>query len=370
MKHKVLAAAVFAAVGIQAIPSYAQSSVTIYGLIDTGYVLETGGLAGKVSKLTSGISGGSRIGFKGTEDLGGGMSAVFLLEAGFNNDTGGVGQVSASNPTPLFGRQSYVGLNGGFGSVLVGRQYTPQYLVMAAIDPFGTGYAGDAANLMPNTGNAASRMDNTVKYLTPNFSGFTGEFAYGFGETAGSTKTASQIGAALGYANGPLTLKLGFHSRNNDTATAQNSTARNTLFGGMYDFGVAKLHAMYGIDKGVNSSPLRNAGTVVGTSTVGLYGVPLTPSTDSTDLLVGVTVPFGAVHNVMASYIHKNDKTSRNQDADQYAVGYRYSLSKRTDLYAAYAHIRNKNGANYTVGSSIEAGSGSSAWNLGMRHTF
>ncbi|MBO9538052.1 porin [Herbaspirillum sp.] len=358
MKQKVLAAAVFAAVSIQAMPAHAQSSVTIYGLIDTGYVIESGGAAGKVNKLTSGITGGSRIGFKGTEDLGGGMAAVFLLETGFQNDDGSLGQSGA-----LFGRQSYVGLNGGFGSVLVGRQYTPQYLVMASIDPFGTGYAGDAANLMPNTGDAASRMNNTVKYQTPNFSGFTGEFAYGFGETAGNTQAASQLGAAVSYVNGPLTLKLGFHSRNNDTTTTETSTGRNTLLGGTYDFGVAKLHAMYGIDKGVNSSPLRK--------TTSLYGNPTpTPSTDSTDLLVGVTVPFGSVHNVMASYIHKNDKTSRDQDADQYAVGYRYSLSKRTDLYAAYAHIRNKNGANYAVGSSIEAGSGNSAWNFGMRHTF
>jgi hypothetical protein len=79
MKQRILAASIMAAAGIYALPASAQSSVTIYGLIDTGYVIETGGAAGKVNKLTSGISGGSRIGFKGTEDLGGGMSAVFLL---------------------------------------------------------------------------------------------------------------------------------------------------------------------------------------------------------------------------------------------------------------------------------------------------
>ncbi|MCA1327090.1 porin [Herbaspirillum sp. alder98] len=363
MKHKLLAAAMLAALGSCALPVLAQSSVTIYGLIDTGYVIESGGAAGRVNKLTSGISGGSRIGFKGTEDLGGGLAAVFLLETGFQNDTGALGQ-STSTTSVLFGRQSYVGLNGQFGSVLMGRQYTPQYLVMAAIDPFGTGYAGDAANLMPNTGNAASRMDNTVKYISPNVAGFVGEAAYGFGETAGSTQAASQMGAALGYSSGPLTVKLGVHRRNNDTGTTQTSSGRNTLLGATYDFGVLKLHAAYGIDKGVNSAPLRNANNPYGALTAPV------PSTDSTDALIGVTVPFGGVHTVLGSYIYKNDKTARNQDASQVAVGYRYSLSKRTDLYAMYAHIYNKNGAPYTVGSSIEAGSGNSAWNFGMRHTF
>ncbi|MFJ9533819.1 porin [Herbaspirillum sp. NPDC101396] len=358
MKHKVLAAAAFAAVGIQAAPVQAQSSVTIYGLIDTGIVVESGGAAGHVTKLTSGISGGSRIGFKGTEDLGGGMSALFLLETGFQNDTGALGQGGL-----LFGRQSYVGLGGNFGTVTAGRQYTPQYLVLSAVDPFGTGYAGDAANLMPNTGNGASRMDNTIKYASPNFGGVTGELAYGFGETAGSTKAASQLGAAIGYANGPLNVRLGFHGRNNDTVTTQTGSGRSTLLGATYNFGPVKLHAAYGINKGLNSSPLRN--------TVNPYGTtPIVASTDSADILVGVTVPFGVQHTFLASYIRKNDKTVLNQDADQFALGYRYALSKRTDLYAMYAHIKNKNGAPYTVGSSIEAGSGNSAWNMGIRHTF
>ena len=195
-------------------------------------------------------------------------------------------------------------------------------------------------------------MDNTIKYASPNFGGVTGELAYGFGETAGSTKAASQIGAAVGYANGPLNVRLGFHGRNNDTVTTQTGSGRSTLLGATYNFGPVKLHAAYGINKGLNSSPLRN--------TVNPYGTtPIVASTDSADILVGVTVPFGVQHTFLASYIRKNDKTTLNQDADQFALGYRYALSKRTDLYAMYAHIKNKNGAPYTVGSSIEAGSGS-----------
>lgn len=358
MKYPVLATALLGAIAAQALPVFAQSSVSIYGMVDTGLVLERGGAAGSVTKLTSGISGGSRIGFKGTEDLGGGMAATFLLETGFQNDTGALGQGGL-----IFGRQSYVGLNGGLGALTAGRQYTPQYLTLTMIDPFGTGYAGDAANIMPNTGNAASRMDNTLKYVSPKFAGVTGELAWGFGETAGSAKTGSQLGAALSYGNGPLNLRIGYHGRNNDTGTTQASTGRNTLLGGTYDFGAFKLHAGYGIDKGVNSSILRN--------TANPYATAVAPvaSTDSTDILVGVTVPFGA-HTVLASYIRKNDKTAANQDASQWAAGYRYAMSKRTDLYVMYARIDNKNNAGYTVGSSIEAGSGDAAWNLGMRHSF
>lgn len=338
----------------------AQSSVTVYGVVDTGLVRESGNVAGPVTKLTSGIASGSRIGFKGTEDLGDGLSALFLLETGFQNDTGALGQGGL-----LFGRQSYVGLGSTtLGTLTAGRQYTSQYNVLAMVDPFSTGLAGDAANLMPNTGNGASRMDNAIKYASPNFGGVTGELMYGFGETAGTTSGQSQIGGAIGYANGPLNVRLGHHYRNNDTsATAQTSGGRSTLLGGTYDFGVLKGHLAYGVNQGVNSSPLRNTANPFGSA------IAPTASTDSRDMLIGVTAPFGA-HTVLASYIRKDDRTALNQDASQWALGYRYALSKRTDLYAAYARISNKNGAGYTVGSAIEVGSGDSAVNLGIRHAF
>jgi predicted porin len=121
------------------------------------------------------------------------------------------------------------------------------------------------------------------------------------------------------------------------------------LLGATYNFDVAKLHFAYGLNKGANSSPR--------------------PTTDSNDALVGVTVPFGP-HTLLASAVRKNDKTAQNRDANQWGVGYRYALSKRTDLYTAYARIKNKNGVNYTVGSAIEPGSGDKAFNVGVRHTF
>lgn len=336
----------------------AQSSVTIYGLIDAGIVRESGAVTGPLTKQTSGISNGSRLGFKGSEDLGAGWSALFLLENGFQGDTGALGQGGL-----LFGRQSYLGLKStDVGTVTVGRQFTPHYNTLIMLDPFQVGLSGAAINIIPFTGNSSSRMDNSLLYVSPGFAGITGELAYAFGEVAGSSSVQSQWGAALAYANGPINARLGFHYRNNDTPTTKTSGARDTLLAIVYDFGVLKAHLGYGIDQGVNSSLIRNTANAYGN------GAPIA-STDSRDLLAGITMPFG-VHTFLASYIRKDDKTVRNQDASQWAVGYRYALSKRTDIYSSYAKINNRNGAGYTVGSAIEPGSGNVGFALGVRHMF
>jgi predicted porin len=337
----------------------AQSNVTVYGIVDMALVRESGGAA-TTTKLTSGVESGSRLGFKGSEDLGDGLSAIFLLENGFQADTGAMGQGGL-----LFGRQAYVGLQSKTaGTLTLGRQYTPQYLAVAAVDPFGSGTAGDTKNLMASTGNSASRMDNAVKYTSPVVGGVTAELIYGAGEVAGDSTAGRQFGGALGYTSGPLTVRLAHHNRNNDTATVKNtSSARNTVLTALYDFGLLKAHFAYGVDKGLNSALPRNLANPFG------YAVAPVPTTDSNVVLLGVTVPQGA-GTWLASYIRKDDKTSFNQDASQIAGGYRYYLSKRTDLYAVYAYIRNKNGAGYTVGSAIEGGTGNRGLNLGIRHVF
>jgi predicted porin len=355
MKKTMLALMLGALAGTAA----AQSNVTVYGIVDMALVRESGGTA-NTTKLTSGVEAGSRLGFKGSEDLGGGLSAIFLLENGFQSDTGALGQGGL-----LFGRQAYAGLQSKTaGTLTLGRQYTPQYLAIAAIDPFGSGTAGDTKNLMAATGNSASRMDNSIKYASPSMNGFNAELVYGAGEVSGDSTAGRQFGAALAYASGPLTLRLAHHNRNNDTATVKNtSAAKNSVLTALYDFGVLKAHFAYGVDKGLNSALPRTLTNPFG------YAVAPTPSTDSDVVLLGVTVPQG-VGTWLASYIRKNDKTSFNQDAQQLAAGYRYYLSRRTDLYAVYAYIRNRNGAGYTAGSAIEGGTGNRGLNLGIRHTF
>jgi predicted porin len=337
----------------------AQANVSIYGIVDAALVGESGGSAGHVTKITSGAASASRIGFRGEESLGNGLSAFFDLETGSKIDTG---EVDAAGT--IFNRQAVVGLKSkAYGAVGLGRQYTPWHAMLAGVvDPFGTGYAGTAKNLFPDSGTNV-RTSNTITYASPRVQGVDAQLAYSAGEQAAAS-AGRQFGGAIGYANGPLTVRLAFNSRNLDVAATGTShdIGRNTLIGGNYNFGWIKVHAGYGIDKGYNASPLANANNPYG-------GVKPTPSTDARDMLLGITAPLGR-GTLMASIMHKDDRTHFNQDAGSWGVGYLYGLSRRTGLYAAYGHIRNRNGAGYTVANNTESGTGNTGYNLGIRHTF
>lgn len=310
----------------------AQTSLTIYGIVDAGLVYERGGMAGNVPKLTSGVQSGSRLGFKGREELGSGLTAKFVLESGFGIDNGMLGQGGL-----LFGRQAYAGLGGRWGDVAFGRQYSPHYLLLDEIDPFGTGLAGNATNLM----STVTRMNNTIKFSTPAWSDLTGEIAYGFGEVPGSSAANRQIGASVGFLRGPLVLKLAHH-RTEDAVGSDR--ARSTLLAGRFDFGRAIASLGVGLNRG--------SGT-----------------TDTRDYMLGVTVPVGA-GALLASYIRKDDRSVINADASQWALGYSHSLSRRTNVYTSFARISNDPGAAYTVGNASEPGSGDKAFNVGIRHKF
>src|SRR3569833_204250 len=167
----------------------AQTNVTIYGLLDAGVHYRDNGADtnNKTWGVDSGQASGSRLGFRGTEDLGGGLAAIFTLESGVNVDDGTLGQGitgSANSPalTRLFGRQAFVGLSGNFGAVKFGRQYAPIRVAVESVDPFGVSGAGNAANFFNVHG---ERTDNTVNYSTANFGGFSGQAAYSFGDFAG-----------------------------------------------------------------------------------------------------------------------------------------------------------------------------------------
>ena len=354
MKKTLITLAVLAAAtGV----AQAQSSVVIYGTVDAGFVSERGGKAGTVNKVDSGIGSASRLGFKGTEDLGNGLSAIFLLESGFSVDNG---QQDVSGT--LFNRQAYVGLSSKTtGTLTLGRQYTPWYNTLSKVaDPFAVGYAGSAKNLFPSN----TRTSNTVLYTSPSVNGLDADVAYTFGENADSNKIGRKIGASVGYSNGPLNARVAYNNTANDTATTEIGSGRNYLAAVNYDFAVAKAYVAYGVNKGV-SSAIRNNGTVnaFNYTSAGF-------STDSTTALIGATVPVGPAGTVMASYIHVNDKAGANADANQFALGYSYALSKRTSTYASYAKISNKNNAGYTVGNNSNVGTGDKAFNVGVRHSF
>ncbi len=340
----------------------AQTAVSIYGIADAAFVGERGGTAGSLNKITSGAASASRLGFRGNEQLGDGLSAFFTLETGVKIDTG---ELDATNT--IFNRQAFVGVRSDTaGAVALGRQYTPYHTTLVAADPFGTGYAGTSKNLFPDNGTNV-RTSNTVTYASPNMSGFSGDLAYSVGEQSVSS-AGRQFGGSFGYANGPLWVRLAYNSKNTDVAPAIGITAvnhslgRNTLLAANYDLKFVKLYAAYEIDKGFNSATLGNSNNPYG-------GVKPTPSTDGAELLLGLSAPVGP-GSVLFSVQHKNDKTSLNQDANEWGIGYLYPLSKRTNLYAAYAHIDNKNGAGYTVANNTESGTGNTGYNLGMRHSF
>ena len=166
----------------------AQSSVTIYGVADAGLVVDKDAAGDRLTRVASGVASGSRIGFKGKEDLGNGLSALFVLESGFNIDTGTSGQGGL-----LFGRQAYVGLSGKGGTVTLGRQYSPYYLALRDVaDPFVIGLAGTASNVMATN----YRVDNMAQYATPTWNKLSAELAYGFGEVADDNAKNRSLGGA------------------------------------------------------------------------------------------------------------------------------------------------------------------------------
>jgi predicted porin len=345
MKKSLLALAVL---GAFAGAASAQSSVTVYGKVDVGGVLDSGaiGTGAKSVRISSGVSGGSRLGFRGVEDLGGGLQAKFQAETGFCADSNAGAPNFCTGGNNFMGRQAWVGLAGGFGSTQLGRQYTPAFINLTTIDPFGTGYAGQTTNLFDAAGSSAAnpRFNNAVIYSTPSMGGFSGSLAYGAGETTGNWKAGRGTGFSASYSGGPVYVGLGYHNVENAAGTA--SARKNTNIGGVYNFGVATANFIYQTTK---NGPQ--------------------PYLDVADYMIGTTVKLGG-GSLMASYIKHNDKSVLNHDASQLGVGYNYALSKRTSIYTAFAKISNKNGATFTVGNATEAGTGNKALNLGVVHNF
>jgi predicted porin len=338
MKKTLIAAAVLSSLaGIAS----AQSSVTVYGVVDMGLERTDLSPGPATTRLTSGIQSGSRLGFKGTEDLGGGLSASFQLEMGLDASTGAAGQGGLA-----FGRQSWVGLNGGFGSLKLGRQYVPLFLAQDTIDPFGTGITGDGSGIAAVFRPYGVRMNNTINYSTPTIGGFSAEVAYGLGEVAGANSVGSQWGGAATYSAGPLTAVFGYHRQNTQTGGVATGKASTAMIGGVYDFKVAAIHGAFATNRDENA-----AGA----------------TTDrSRDLMLGVSAPVGPV-SVMASYVQHRDRLVSDADAAYWQLGATYALSKRTNFYTSYSVIKND-----TFGSTGSGAAGVDiSWlNVGIRHKF
>ena len=364
----------FAALSAIAGVAHAQSSVTLFGLVDA-YVGQTSTqvdstiVASRVAKLKQNVVNGngqntSRWGMRGTEDLGGGMKGLFVLEGGLTPDTGASAVISPQGGS-LFGRQAWVGLSGGFGTVGLGRQLTAyDDLRGATNNVYDSNFATTADVWGTGLRDYQNRSSNAIKYTSPDFAGFSGAITYGLGENKTATTDAENVAAIhIKYANGPLL--VGFAHQSEKQVAGGNYFGSNTgiasgiapavafsakrkynMVGASYDFGVAKITAQYNQAKGETSA---------------------TASASDKEVNVGVSVPFGAAAIAAGLSRAKSEGSGVGNDGTNKGTGVSllgtYALSKRTNLYTGLfaTKIESANAATETKVTRF---------GLGVKHLF
>jgi predicted porin len=314
------AVACAAALALLAGGAQAQSSVQILGTVDVfAGSLKLAGDAGRRTVVNSGGMTTSWFGFKGTEDLGGGLRANFALTSFFQADSGNPGRFGGD---PFFSRDANVGLSSSsLGSLAIGRALAPNFLPTILFNPFGDSFTFSPLVLHNNVGlfNATgwgsttpsdTGWSNEILYTTPSFGGLTANIHYQLGEQPGSAGPHN-FGLNLLYFNGPFAA-TGFYERddisnpNTPAPFATNDTKSDWMLGASYDFKVVKLFATYGR----------------AWSDVAL------PNTKTASL--GASVPIGA-GNLLAGFARSERSTGA--DRRTLTVGYDYNLSKSTDVY-------------------------------------
>lgn len=369
MKKTLIAAALFAGFAGAA---QAETQVTLYGIVDLGVgyqKIKNKGQSQSKLGMASGNQSGSRWGLRGTEDLGGGTSAVFTLESGFYANNG----ISAQSRR-LFGRQATVGLtNDTWGQVDLGRQTNIASKYFDSIDPFGAGFANAAIGHGFGSAKAVS-YNNMVAYQTPLYNGFQAAAGYSFNmsnsqQTGGfhTKDNARVITTGLRYLNGPLNLAASYDQINAaSTAPAADRTkVRSYLVGGVFDFEFFKLSAALGQTRngwiGGQELAMLNDNKSAGIEGFKSYASGFRSST----YMVGATVPLAATGNLFGSWQRMDPKnkllTGDNQISDVYSLGYSYDLSKRTNLYAY---------GNYTTNYAFQKSVNGTTSFVGVRHRF
>ena len=381
MKKSLIALAALATVATAA---QAQSSVTIYGVIDAGVasVTNVGSTAASAKTNTGMVNGGlstPRIGFKGTEDLGGGLKANFALEAEFLADTG----AQTSTAEALFARESSVGLSGNFGEVKLGRINTFGYGLLAKFDALGGNNVGGAVA----TGQRQARIENAVQYMSPVFNGVqlglqsgtrTSSTTNTYGEIAGDTSANRINSLALTYDQGPLELAY-IYSTQNDY-NGDKMLDFNTAFA-RYNFGVARVvlgYSKQNIDRKAASGNT-TAGYYTTASTNTSTAVSGSDQTSSEKLFLGANVPVTAnvTINAQVEQIEYKYFDGVKKKPTIYTLGANYAFSKRTTAYAIYSKVDQDNGSTQDMvdtgkWSGFAGGSTKdrSAAVVGIRHTF
>jgi predicted porin len=362
----------------------ADSSVTLYGVIDAGFQVSTQSLANGYSTsnvgIANGVQQGNRFGIKGSEDLGNGLRATFTLESGFN-----LGNGASQQGGTLFGRQSWVGLESDkLGYARLGKQYNFATDYVGAIDPFLLGFG--QANMGATFGAAnTTRYNNMIKYQSPTYSGFTAGVGYSFASglstvyaNDGAVAAANTYNYATNnntrvltvggkYASGPLTVVASYDVMYGaDNVVGSNAAnPKQWIFGGAYDFTVVKVAAAY--------SQTRN-GWINGQASVdptfstnayggGAGGVLFDTNFGANSYMLGATVPVTGAQKVFASYQYATPITSlaNATNLSIYSVGYQYDFSKRTNAYAYASQAQNY---------AFLDGAKSTVYGVGLRHQF
>jgi len=347
MQKKLIALAV---AGLVSAPVFAQSNVTIYGIADAALGFGSS-KNNDYTGVVGGVLSGNRIGFRGTEDLGNGLKAVFQLENGF--DIGNGVASPAVGGDSVFSRQAYVGLQGAFGTVSLGRQYAPGYFanydaaLAGLLSPQSTLTSQAGLTITPNSG---ARWDNSVVYTgtfgavstRAIYSAFTQE-----SETLASNESSDdRWGLGVDYANGPVKVGAVYHSLKQVGSDSQ----KEWYVGGEYNFGVLALAGSY--------QSARDFGAA---------------DTDKRVWNLGVMVPVGAAGKVLVSYGNLKERDLDDRDVKNWMVGYTHALSKRSTAYAGYNRTSNDDAATFgalngTIGA--EAGEDAGIFVVGMRHAF
>ncbi len=395
MKKSLVALAALATLTVAGTAS-AQSSVTLFGVVDAAVSAYSNksqtplgnSVTTSQTALTNSGYNSSRLGFRGTEDLGGGLAASFWLESSLGNDDGTAGagyNDFKTGSNQFFNRRSTVSLSGAFGEFRLGRDYTPTYWNDSVFDPFTANGVGTNLISSANKGfgnQNYTRANNSVGYfLPPNLGGVYGQFMYAFNEknkydpailtpdTPNSQRAGRYIGGRVGYANGPVDVALAY----GESTVAEDFFAGNTSnvitwnLGASYDFGPVKLFGEYSDNK---------------TKVDFASDISVTVDPHARGWLLGASVPVGpglirASYSAVR-YIHEGQ--SDNPKADKFAIGYVHNLSKRTALYTTVARVNDRNGAGLTVGGpAFAVAADTSGWttprsstgyDIGIRHAF
>ncbi|HYS63970.1 MAG TPA: porin [Paraburkholderia sp.] len=302
--------------------AYAQSLITLYGVVDNGIEYQNGGAGGAVRAVSSGLFA-TVYGLKGREDIGGGLHVNFQLEQGFSGVTG-----AATDPTAAFNRLAWIGVSGGFGEVRVGRQKKPEYLFLnSEMDPT---EVKSIASPLNNFTDASVRASNAIAYFMPTVHGLTAQVMVAMrDETTKPSNGLRFYNAVVRYANGPFHAAAGYESSANAGGTSIQKVFRAA---GSYGVGNARLYLAYQTERQTDNSEKRDIYEASGSY---LFN------------------PFNML-SVMYGYAH--DRTGQGNNAQQVGLIYEHFLSKSTILYSAAGLIQNRNQAQYTLDGTQYSG--------------